>query len=123
MNQLPPELLSYVFVLGVHLDCENDEEEDESVHISPCMQFDRAFRDRILSVCTRWHQVALSTPQLWSDICITINDSARARDFGNGENGGVVFESVARDLTRSRACPLDILIDARDPDWNFSEFE
>lgn len=123
INQLPAELLSYIFELGTHL-VYDDTDEEEDFHISPCMLFSTPVRDCILSVCSRWRQVALSTPQLWSKPCITIDDTKRAEDRREMPEGGeLAFEAISRDLVRSRCYPLDILIDARDPDWNFSEFE
>ncbi|KAJ7581828.1 hypothetical protein C8J56DRAFT_958360 [Mycena floridula] len=58
------------------------------------------------AVNRHWKSIALSTPALWTNICATI-----------GSN------NVDSYLARSKSYPLDILIDGRDPRWDFSEPE
>ena len=62
----------------------------------------------------RWRTIALSTSALWTNICITIRDL----------NGPLLHTNhITKYLTLSRKSPLNILIDARDPDWDFTETE
>ena len=127
VNQLPVELLSYIFVLGADTGYEehsSDSERELDLRISPCMTFSSRVRESIMSVCKRWRQIALSTPRLWTKVCVTVDDSRKATQYkAKSVRGDFVFEGVEWDLSRSRCCPLDILIDARDPEWNFMEFE
>ncbi|OJT03154.1 hypothetical protein TRAPUB_6261 [Trametes pubescens] len=128
--RLPVELLSYVFLLGAHTPDADDAEVEEdgpesssggdrSAHdgkedISPCISSSSTPPDVFAAVNRHWREVALGTPQLWSRLCVTIGDLTRS-----GEGGW--FPKVSRYVSRSGRCPLDVYIDARDPEWDFSE--
>ncbi len=130
--RLPVELLSYVFLLGAHTPDADDAEVEEdgpesssggdrSAHdgkedISPCISSSSTPPDVFAAVNRHWREVALGTPQLWSRLCVTIGDLTRS-----GEGGW--FPKVSRYVSRSGRCPLDVYIDARDPEWDFSENE
>ncbi|KAK2467634.1 hypothetical protein APHAL10511_000489 [Amanita phalloides] len=58
-------------------------------------------------VCKHWLRVARNTPRLWTRICVTTLDMRHA----------------VASLALSKKYPLDILIDARDDEWDFSEPE
>ncbi|KAF8996420.1 hypothetical protein BDQ17DRAFT_1364403 [Cyathus striatus] len=93
-ERLPNEILSYIFLIA----CESSSgEESDPVTLS--------------HVCRRWGHVALSTGKIWTRIVLTYPCSpsqlSRALAF----------------LDRSRQSPLDILIDLRDPDWDWEEDE
>jgi hypothetical protein len=102
IDRLPVELLSYIFSLRTQ--CSQDSDIDDSLTI-PLL---------FTSVNKRWRSIALSTSALWTNICITIRDL----------NGPLLHTNhITKYLTLSRKSPLNILIDARDPDWDFSETE
>ncbi|RPD56501.1 hypothetical protein L227DRAFT_508326 [Lentinus tigrinus ALCF2SS1-6] len=116
--QLPVELLSYIFVLSAHTPdpraSEEDTQQEGSDDISPCLTSSATTPDVLASVNKHWRGVALNTPQLWTRICITIGDVMYHKE-------GSMFSVVSRYLSRSGRCPLDIFVDARDPEWDFSE--
>jgi len=66
------------------------------------------------SVNRHWRQVALSTPSVWTTACITSEDV---------QDGQLYLGPLTNCLKRSGDRSLDIVIDARDPDWNFYEPE
>ena len=133
IERLPIELLSYIFILGAHTpdlqDFDSDPTEgqsepggygpygeDENV-VSPCVLSSSTPPDVFAAVNRHWRAVALGTPKLWTRICVTIGD------LQHGSSDGGWFPTVSRYVSRSRRCPLDIYIDARDPEWDFSEEE
>ncbi|KAI0329330.1 hypothetical protein GY45DRAFT_1371639 [Cubamyces sp. BRFM 1775] len=133
IERLPVELLSYIFILGAHtpdpqdFDSESDATDGERTReghepfgedeqaISPCIFSSSTPPDVFAAVNRHWREVALGTPKLWTRICVTIGDLQH-----NTSDGGW-FPAVSRYVSRSRRCPLDIYIDARDPEWDFSE--
>ncbi|KAF8148639.1 hypothetical protein B0H34DRAFT_758364 [Crassisporium funariophilum] len=92
MDRLPNELLTYIFLLTA-----NDAGE------SPI------FSSTISHVCARWRQVALSTGGLWGRIVLTFPITASQ------------LSCASAWLARSRASPLDILLDLRDSAWEWEE--
>ena len=124
ITQLPVELLSYIFVLSAHTPDPRASEEDTqqepeegSDDISPCLSSSVSTTPDVLaSVNRHWRGVALNTPQLWTRICVTIGDIMYCRE-------GPMFSVVSRYLSRSGKSPLDVFVDARDPEWDFSETE
>jgi len=112
ISRLPVELLSCIFMLS------SEPDTDE------CLPFDSSTvrTPLILSrVCKHWRDVARSTPRLWARICIT---SDLSEDDGSPDPPSHVnMRHINTCLSLSRNCPLDILIDARDEDWDFSEPE
>ncbi|OBZ77322.1 hypothetical protein A0H81_01661 [Grifola frondosa] len=119
ISRLPVELLSYVLILAAHSGDARCGDEDGDPHgrdISPCMACVPTLPDTIAAVSRHWRRVALSTPELWSRICITVGDVMD----GEPER---TFRTISRYLSRSGRFPLDILIDARDPEWDFSEYD
>lgn len=118
IDTLPVELLSYIFILSntpAHDPTPADPLFDADVAKTPT---------RLSSVCKHWRRVAWETPALWTHLCATI---------------GSIHEFVVRPtrqrlplfdtshfsayLKLSRNRPLDILIDARDPEYDFGEPE
>ncbi len=120
ITQLPVELLSYIFVLSAHTPDpevrEEDSQEEGSDDISPCLSSSSTTPDVLASVNRHWRGVALNTPRLWTRLCVTIGDVMYHRE-------GPMFSVVSRYVSRSGQCPLDIFVDARDPEWDFSESE
>ncbi|KAL0949122.1 hypothetical protein HGRIS_009206 [Hohenbuehelia grisea] len=95
IQRLPDELLSYVFLFAM-----NDSDAITEAAVTPIT---------ISHVGTRWRRVALSTSKLWTSINLALPYTpaqvSRMRAW----------------LLRSRSCPLDILLDFRDPDWSWDE--
>ncbi|KAJ7032537.1 hypothetical protein C8F04DRAFT_1107172 [Mycena alexandri] len=95
IDRLPNELLSTIFFFAIDQHCHD---ELNACTISPTT---------ISHICHRWRQVALATGNLWTNIVLTYPTSN---------------EQVIRTLTwlsRSKNYPLDILLDFRDPDWDW----
>ncbi|KAF7308063.1 F-box domain-containing protein [Mycena kentingensis (nom. inval.)] len=61
----------------------------------------------VAQVCGRWHTIAMTTPQLWSEIYF---DDVLAR-----ASGDQVAQLVSTALARSRTCPLYVNIRNGDP--------
>ncbi|KAJ7184794.1 hypothetical protein C8R46DRAFT_466736 [Mycena filopes] len=94
IDRLPDELLSTIFLFAI------ERHHDET--ISPTT---------LSHICHRWRQVALSAGSLWTSVVLTFPTST---------------EQLARTLTwlsRSKTYPLDILLDFRDPDWDWEDEE
>ena len=111
---LPVEILSHIFLLAAHTPDEDVEPPEDE--ISPCLSSSSTSPSVLAAVCRHWREVAIATPRLWTRICVTIGDIMYRRRGGT-------FSAVSRSVARSGKCPLDILIDARDPEWDFSETE
>lgn len=79
IQRLPCEILSSIFVVGVF------QAEDE----------DPLMVSTLMLVCRYWAELAIGTPQLWSNIVFSAHDS---------------LEKARRKLQRSRACPIDVSI-------------
>ena len=122
INDLPAELLSYIFLLGAN---RSPEEKSSARYasgdvdqLSPCMTYSYAFPCLIAGVSRHWRGVALCTSQLWNKIPVTDEDSD---DLNNLDENSFPLARIF--LSRSGSAPLDIMVDARDPAWDFSEFE
>lgn len=98
VNNLPNELLSYIFTLGSeneksgHDDDDQEEEEDVADEHGPHLPF----QVLVSHICRRWRAVATETPTLWTYL-----------DFEEGPP----FEKSQTWLERSKECPLDIELD------------
>lgn len=108
IDALPVELLSFIFVLATHTytDPQNTVPfTSESVKIP-----------LILSAVNRhWRFVALDTAALWTSLCATLGSIGTDSLFD--------ASLLVLYISRSRHAPLDVLIDARDQEWDFSEPE
>jgi hypothetical protein len=126
IHSLPVELLSYILTLSAHSPFVAD---DEAADSSPSdFPFDPANMLTTLAVSAvsrHWRDVALETPGLWTDICVSTelpdDDDEESRQLRNTMKPNT--NRIATYLARSRNAPIDILISARDPDWDFSETE
>ncbi|KAG6844763.1 hypothetical protein H0H87_003986 [Tephrocybe sp. NHM501043] len=119
IQRLPVELLSYIFTLGT-LSLEGD--EDPSV---PSIDIETIKTPLAFSrVNHHWRNVAHKTPSLWTSICVTAGLVGPGNGWGHPSDA-TRFNARHLDtyLALSRNYPLDILIDARDQDWDFSEPE
>ncbi|KAF5370927.1 hypothetical protein D9615_009817 [Tricholomella constricta] len=119
IQRLPVELLSYIFALGTH-NVVNDDDAS-----CPPFNAETIKTPLILSrVNHHWRNVARNTPSLWTSICVT----AELVDDGDGldppkNRPQLNANHLTTYLSLSRNYPLDILVDARDQDWDFSEPE
>lgn len=79
----------------------------------------------ISTVNKQWRRIALNTPALWTTLCVTAEMIQAQEDHDLSLYTTGVFNTghLTTYIHRSRKYPLDILIDARDPDWDFSEPE
>lgn len=92
MDSIPNEVLVYIFAFAVL-----DPDEDPT------------FVSTITQVCSRWRDLATGSANLWGRIVLTfpIPDAQ------------LIYTSTA--LERSGTQPLTILLDCRDPDWDWEE--
>ncbi|KAK7007660.1 F-box domain-containing protein [Favolaschia claudopus] len=100
IDRLPNEILSPIFMLAVGQPQHWHDGSDPSSTTSPTT---------LSHICRRWRQVSLGTGSLWTQIVLTYPTSK---------------EQLTRALTwlsRSTTYPLDILLDFRDPDWDWEE--
>ncbi|KAF7369273.1 F-box domain-containing protein [Mycena venus] len=116
IDSLPVELLAYIFVLGTHepIHPPNSERQDDD-----CQPFNSESVKAPLvyaSVSRHWRSVALNTPALYTSLCIT---PELFREVGNKE----VLDTtgISSYLALSRNYLVDILIDARDQEWDFDD--
>jgi hypothetical protein len=126
IHSLPVELLSYVFTLSTHTSFVQEDDAAEPNQID--FPFDPANMLTTIAISTvsrYWREVALSTPALWTDICISTElpddddeESCQLRNTMKPNSNRLLTY-----LARSGNAPIDILISARDPDWDFSETE
>ncbi|KAJ7280997.1 hypothetical protein C8J57DRAFT_107871 [Mycena rebaudengoi] len=95
MDRLPNELLSVIFTFAVE-HCH----DLSDLTISPTT---------LSHICRRWRQISLSTGALWTNIVLTFPTS--------------VHQLVGTEtwLAHSKTYPLDILLDFRDPAWDWEE--
>ena len=80
----------------------------------------------LTSVHRHWRNIALSTSTLWSSLVMSLGQVIRVKggpDAGD-ERTHTTFLDVQRlaaHIARSRNSPVDILIDTRDPEWDFED--
>jgi F-box-like len=124
IESLPVELLSYIFLLGTHTtgDLLDADDTDRSLPFNT-----ESIKAPLVisSVNKHWRNVALNTPTLWTSLCVTAEMIHAQEDHDMSLLTSGVFNTghLTTYIQRSRKYPLDILIDARDQDWDFSEPE
>jgi hypothetical protein len=106
--ELPVELLAYVFLLSA----EPDAAVNPTTVKTPLV---------LSSVCRRWRDVSRNTPRLWTRICVTRELLVRKHLRRTAVAVDTTHILISLALSRNR--PLEILIDARDDEWDFSEPE
>jgi hypothetical protein len=115
---LPVELLAHIFALATH-----GEEDHSFSRYSPYRPaFDTGSVKvpvAVSCVSRHWRNVAVHTAALWTSLCVT---AEMIREDGCGRSY-LDTSFIELYLRRSRMYPLDILIDARDPDWDISVAE
>jgi F-box-like len=120
IDTLPVELIAYIFVLATHTTDYETASSSEAVSIN----INSITVPLVLStVNKRWRNIALSTSALWTTLCVTIQDIVYHNDDLALKLPALDATQLVTYLSLSRKYPVDILIDARDPDWDFSENE
>ncbi|KAG7095033.1 hypothetical protein E1B28_005824 [Marasmius oreades] len=123
IQRLPVELLSYIFVLGTHSPPSHPASL-ETPQEAPLFDVDSVKTPLVFTAVNRhWRTVALNTPALWTSLCITVGSLESTADTEASSSLVLNTSHVTSYLSLSRNYPLDILIDARDMDWDFCEPE
>lgn len=125
ITKLPVELLSEIFTLcALPSGQPSPTSEDEGSSL-PVINSETVRVPFILSrVNRRWRDVVLSQSSLWASLCITAELIQESDCITKGASQRLSILNtthITSCLQRSRRAPLNILIDARDPEWNFSE--
>ncbi|KAF9500301.1 hypothetical protein BDN71DRAFT_1502384 [Pleurotus eryngii] len=107
IDSLPVEIISHIFILSAS---EDRNKEQQSGFDSSCITMPLV----LSSVNHRWRRVAVTTPALWANLCLT-------PDFVVDSTGELDTKHLTDYLQRSRKSPLRICIDVRDPEWDFTE--
>ncbi|KAF9223070.1 hypothetical protein BS17DRAFT_706773 [Gyrodon lividus] len=126
IHTLPRKILSYIFELVTFALSPNESSfVRDSLQKLPFHPNSVTTPTIICAVNRHWRYVGLTTPKLWSSIFVSIDDMIDC-DYSDGGHPGsrriLDFESLACFLSRSRNSPIDILIDGRDPEWDFPDF-
>jgi hypothetical protein len=123
IERLPVELLSYIFLLGAY--ATEDLLEADGTERNLSFTSESVKTPLVISSVNRhWRHVALNTPSLWTSLCVTAEMVDAQPDHDMSSTTGVLNTGhLTTYLQRSHKYPLDILIDARDQDWDFSEPE
>ncbi|KAH7909464.1 hypothetical protein BJ138DRAFT_1173658 [Hygrophoropsis aurantiaca] len=120
INKLPVELLSYIFTLTSH--SLPDSHQDVIDNQDFPSNAENSVVPSILSAVNRhWRRVAVSTPALWTSLCMSLDNVVEFESSKGLKSSCLDAQQLALHLIRSRNSPLDILIDARDPEWDFTE--
>jgi len=114
----PVEILTHIFMLVTH----GDEKTSFSPYSVSCPVFDTTLvrTPVIISyVNCFWRHVTLNTPALWTSLCLTPEMILEDND---GEN---YLDRTFLDffLVQSQMYPLDVLIKAQDPSWDYNRME
>ncbi|KAG1731759.1 hypothetical protein EDB19DRAFT_2007001 [Suillus lakei] len=125
INVLPVEILSYIFTLATHdsLSTGNDYKRRYEV---PFSSESVTMPTVLASVHRHWRNIALSTSTLWSSLVMSLGQVVRVKvgPDADDERAYTTFLDVQRlaaHIARSRNSSLDILIDTRDPEWDFED--
>ncbi len=119
VDSLPVELLSYIFALTA------PSPHTHGMTTDALFDVDLARTPtRLSSVCRHWRRIAWETPTLWTTLSATIGS---LHEFFVPQTGKrrTLFDTshFSAYLKLSRNRPIDILIDARDPQYDFGEPE
>lgn len=131
ISSLPVELLSEIFTLCSLAAGEPSPSSDDAEYSPPIVTTEGLRATLLLSSVNRkWRDVVLHQPNLWSNLCITAELISHTDDddgifTSSPQNTSSRFDAsyIISCLQRSRQCPINVFIDARDEDWNFTEPE
>lgn len=116
IDTLPIELLSHIFALATHASVDSEESVDDLAG-APAFNTENAKVPlAFTSVSRYWRRVALGTSNLWTSLCITL-------ELVDPSTSSIDTRHITSYLALSRQSPIDIFIDARDPEWDFVEEE
>ncbi|KAH9942921.1 hypothetical protein B0H21DRAFT_695813 [Amylocystis lapponica] len=100
IDQLPIELLSFVFKIGTEESYEDGEDDSDDEESTDSDDFGRPkFQLLVSHVCRRWRAVALRTPALWTKIVFGCE--------GDRDNYAMAREY----LERSKTAPITVILD------------
>ncbi|GJJ13042.1 hypothetical protein Clacol_007291 [Clathrus columnatus] len=114
--RLPVEILSRIFEFGT---CRVDDGSLDEYFDMNLVNFPI----RIAAVSKKFRTIAHSTPSLWTTLHFYSPRPSWYDPKSDAQPGGCVYD-YTRDrlwLTRSRACPLDLMLYYRDVKWTFTE--
>lgn len=125
INVLPVEILSYIFTLATHDDAPAKKDYKRRYEV-PFSSQSVTMPTVLASVNRHWRHIALSTSTLWSSLVMTLGQVVRVRigQDADDERAYTTFLDVQRlaaHIARSRNSSVDILIDTRDPEWDFED--
>jgi len=129
IDTLPVEILSHILTLATYTT--SDHNSRKAPEGAPIFNTENVKMPLLFSSVSRyWRRVARNTPSLWSSLCITLELVHHAVDHNapSTSTSPSTFSTIdTRHLTSylalSRQYPIDILIDARDHEWDFQEDE
>ena len=98
IDNLPIELLSYIFTLGSGAERNSYEEQEEEGEVAGERRSHLPFQVLVSHVCRQWRAVTIETPTLWTYL-----------DFEEGPP----FNKSRTWLERSKECPLVIKLDCQ----------
>jgi hypothetical protein len=130
ISQLPNELLSIIFDFAVN-DPKKRIDDDTQTGYHPDTYL---LYVSLIAVCKKWREIVLGMSGLFATIVIHAgflvqreedeeDDGADANGDEEGKDLELDTRGIERSLALSKTKPLSILIDARDPEWDFSEEE
>ncbi|KIJ62343.1 hypothetical protein HYDPIDRAFT_189160 [Hydnomerulius pinastri MD-312] len=127
--KLPNEILSYIFELVTHaLSLDEFPVVGDNQQKLPFHPASVTAPTTLSTVNRRWRDLVWANPKLWTSIFVSIDNIIdcgyiREESCFHPSPGRILdVESLGRFLSRSRNSPIDILIDGRDPDWDFPDF-
>ncbi|KAK7433651.1 hypothetical protein VKT23_020657 [Stygiomarasmius scandens] len=100
IRRLPTEVLSLIFINLC------DDESGDIILGHARYKCRRSYPFDITSVCHRWREVAIATPQIWSHICLDWS-------LGYYVNLGYLLYPLQMALERSKGSPLSLYVDMR----------
>jgi len=126
IGALPVELISEIFSICTLSTWDIHAQPGCSDYSPPTITSESVQVPHVLSsVNRRWRAIALSQPSLWSNICVTpeLLDWESNGDRDVPPLSQLNTTHITTYISRSKHYALNILIDGRDPDWDFSEPE
>jgi hypothetical protein len=111
-SRMPTEVMSMIFAMAA----EPDSNDNYRPSYHPSSE-DWRVAETLSGVSRRWNAIALGTPEVWTRIVVDVD---RLVMKANGKMG-LHPRPMKRHLERSRTRMVDVLVDARDPNWDGKE--